>query len=278
MKPILKDKMLLDGSMGAMLIARGAGSDSAAANLTNPLIVEAIQRGYCECGSDMLAANTFGVNAKMTLDHEAVIEAAVGSARRAAAGRDTLVAFDVSPCGLSYEPLGDDTYEAAEAFYRRTIGVGAPLCDAVMCETFTDLSELIAALRAAKAVCELPILTSMSVNALGRTFWGVSLSQFAEAMNEYMPYAAGLNCELPPKEMKPLLRELRALLDPNIRLLAQANRGAAVVRDGETVYELPAEEFASGMLAIYDDGCDIIGGCCGADAECIALLAKGMGK
>ena len=171
--------LLLDGAMGTMLQAAGLplGARPEALNLEDPALIESIHAQYAAAGSRILCANTFGASAHKLAGSgytvEQVVAAGIGCAKRAAAPYGALVALDVGPLGELLEPAGALPFEEAVAAFARIVRAGAAAgADLVLCETFTDLYELKAALLACKENCALPVLASMSFEAGGRTFTG----------------------------------------------------------------------------------------------------------
>src|SRR6266508_3932597 len=163
--------LLADGAMGTMLHARGVGFDKCfdELNLTRPSAVAEIHRAYVEEGAQLIITNTFGANrfklAKHGLeDHVAVInKASVDLAKRvvAASFREVLVAGDVGPLGVRIAPFGRVQPEQARAAFTEQITALAEAgTDLIVLETFSDLYEILEAIKAAKESCNLPIVAS----------------------------------------------------------------------------------------------------------------------
>src|SRR3989337_216383 len=165
--------VLGDGAMGTVLNAQGVGFDQCfdALNLTNPGLVAGIHRAYIEAGSQVIQSNTFGANRFKLAEHgleDRVAEinrAGVDLARRVvlASFRDVLVAGDVGPLGVRLAPFGRVQPEQARQVFAEQI---AALCEAgadlLILETFSDLHEIGEALAAARGVCDLPIIASLT--------------------------------------------------------------------------------------------------------------------
>ncbi len=86
--------------------------------------------------------------------------------------------------------------------------------------------------------------------------------------------AFGLNCSTGPAEMLPQLRRLYRLAD--IPLIAKPNAGLPQLINGETVFTVDAEEFASFIPAMAEAGAGIFGSCCGSDETFIAAIKKAL--
>ena len=172
--------------MGTMLQAAGLplGAKPEALNIEDPALIESIHARYAAAGSRILCANTFGASAHKLAGSgytvAQVVAAGIGCARRAAKPCGSLVALDIGPLGELLEPAGTLPFEDAVAAFAEIVRAGAEAgADLILCETFTDLYELKAALLACKETCALPVLASMSFEAGGRTFTGCTVGSFA---------------------------------------------------------------------------------------------------
>lgn len=271
----MRDSIILDGGMGTMLQAAGLGLGERPDifGMEHPEVVERIQRSYVEAGSRVLYANTFGTNAHKLAGTgcsvEEVIAANVAIARRAAAGQ-ARVALDVGPIGELLEPLGMLSFEEAYEIYAQVVRVGASCgADLIIFETMTDLYEVKAAVLAAKENCDLPVWVTMSFEASGRTFTGTTVAAMALTLTGLGVDALGINCSLGPKELVPLVRELRQWTD--LPLIVKPNAGLPDPATGE--YSMDAEEFGRSMAEFPKLGASIFGGCCGTNPEFIRALS-----
>jgi 5-methyltetrahydrofolate--homocysteine methyltransferase len=70
------------------------------------------------------------------------------------------------------------------------------------------------------------------------------------------------------------VKDMKSVL--NVPLIVKPNAGIPVLKNGETVFNLGADEFVQGMLSLVDLGADIIGGCCGTTPEYIEKLSKAL--
>jgi len=274
-------KYLLDGSMGALLISKGLGSDSASLNVENYEVIRDIHSSYIEAGANIIITNTFSVSAKGGNNKypiENIISGALKAAKEAVEGKDAYIAFDIGPSGLDMVPLGEAEYEDAYEFDKEVLITADDNFDFILIETFTNLDEFNAAVDAAKEFSTKPIFASMTFNENGFTMFGVSVEKFAQSVNERKVYAAGVNCNLKPGEMKDVAVRLKSLLDEDILTFVQPNRGSPGLIDGVLTYEMSDEDFAEGTLEILRAGIDIAGGCCGSNENCIRLIREGMDK
>ncbi len=266
--------LLLDGAMGTELQRRGArpGRLPELLNLTDPALIEDIHRDYVAAGSRVIYANTFGVNelryAASGHTVEELVAAAIRIAKRAA-GAQARVALDMGPLGAMLEPLGELTFETAYDLFAQVAEAGARAgADLIVIETMTDLYEARAALLAAKEKTSLPMYVTMSFDASGRTFTGCTPSAMARTLSGLGADAVGVNCSLGPRELLPLIREIRQ--NTRLPVIAKPNAGLPDPADGH--YSLSAADFARDMQALAEAGAEILGGCCGTGPDYIRAL------
>ena len=268
---------LLDGAMGTMLQKAGMkpGVIPETLNLTDPGMVAEIHRAYLRAGSRIIYANTFGAN-RLKLKGtgysvEEVIAAGVRNARECAAETGALTGLDIGPLGVMLEPLGSMPFEEAVKLYAEMMRAGAEAgADLIAIETMSDLAETRAALLAAKEATRLPVFVTMSFDATGRTFTGCTPASMARTLEGLGADAIGVNCSLGPREMIPIVREIRA--NTRLRVIAKPNAGLPDPVTG--AYGVDAAEFAESMKELIKAGADIIGGCCGTDPSYISALAR----
>ncbi len=166
--------------MGTMLFARGASSEQCLEQLvlTRPGWVSEIHQAYASAGADVLKTHTFGANRTRLAAYglgESVRELnfkAVKLVRdvREVTGRALFIVGDIGPLGKRLDPDGPLTPAEADAVFREQIAVlweaGA---DLLLFETFTSLEEMEIALRAARSICDLPIVASLTYAQDGYT-------------------------------------------------------------------------------------------------------------
>jgi methionine synthase I (cobalamin-dependent) len=266
--------------MGSQLAARGVTPrNSSEANLSHPELVAAIHRDYREAGAEVFQTNTFAANRFMLeraglADQAGQIQTAAVSLLRDAVGPDAYVALNVGPTGHLLEPLGDLTAVEAEAGFRAQLesmlGLGV---DFVLFETFEALEELEAAVRAARSLAvAIPLAATISFsNPVGTTMMGTDGSAAANALNDLGLDIVGANCGHP----EGLATGLSAMAEhTNLPLMAQANAGAPLTENGETVYRQSPEDFGRYCQQLVEMGVSIIGGCCGTTPEHIRQLVR----
>ena len=273
----LSDITLLDGGMGTQLQAAGlpVGQLPELWNLTEPEKVTAVHRRYVEAGSRVLYTNTFGVNglkaARFGHSVSELVKAGVRCARAADRGEGILVALDIGPLGQILEPLGTLRFEEAYELFREIVIAGRDAgADLIVIETMSDLYEVKAAVLAAKENSCLPVWTTMTFEASGRSFVGATVSAMGLTLSSLGVDALGFNCSLGPKELLPLVHELRRWTD--LPLILKPNAGLPDPATGE--YRLTPEDFAEELLPALQEGIAYLGGCCGTTPDFIRVLRE----
>lgn len=272
---------LLDGAMGTMLQAAGmpVGQLPELWNIQHPEIVTRIQRAYVEAGSRVIFANTFGANRhKLSgsgYDVEAVISAGIRAAREAAGDEPVRVALDVGPIGQLLEPLGTLSFAEAYDIFREMVTAGERAgADLIVFETMSDLYEAKAAVLAAKEHTNLPVWVTMTFEATGRTFVGVTVPAMSMTLTGLGVDALGFNCSLGPKELLPMVEELAHWT--NLPLILKPNAGLPDPSTG--AYTITPEEFAEEMVQAAKLGVTIMGGCCGTTPDFIKALGSRLAE
>ena len=271
--------IILDGGMGTQLQAAGLPMGQAPElwNLTEPEKVTAVHRRYVEAGSKVLYTNTFGVNrlktARIGRSVRELVEGGVRCARAAAGTEEVRVALDIGPLGQILEPLGTLKFEEAYDIFREIVEAGRDAgADLIVIETMSDLYEVKAAVLAARENSALPVWVTMTFEANGRTFVGTTVSAMGLTLSGLGVDAMGFNCSLGPKELLPMIRELRRWTDKP--LILKPNAGLPDPATGE--YRITPEEFAAELASAPEDGVRMLGGCCGTTPDFIRALSAAM--
>ena len=276
-----KELLFLDGGMGTLLQAEGLapGELPETWNIEHPEKVEAIHRRYYEAGRDVVLANTFGANVCKFHDDrytvEEVIRAGIANAKRAGEqiGKETYVALDMGPTGKLLKPMGDldfdDAYEAFAEAVRYGEKYGA---DLIHIETMSDTYEVKAAILAAKENSSLPVFVTMIFDERGKLLTGGDVPSVVAMLEGLRVDALGLNCGLGPKQMLPILNDLRRYT--SLPIIVKPNAGLPKQKNGETYYDVEPDEFARIMQEVVKEGACVIGGCCGTTPEHIKKLVE----
>ena len=133
------------------------------------------------------------------------------------------------------------------------------------------LTEGMAALEAVRALCDLPVLCSFSVQTDGKCYFDGSIFDAAEILPELGADAIGVNCSNGPDLLDSVVRGVKAVSP--VPVLAKPNAGLPVMTDdGRAVYSMGPEAFAGHMKALIDTGASLLGGCCGTTPAHIQAL------
>ncbi len=271
-----RDYVILDGGFGTELQKRGMkpGETSEIMNFKMEDEVCAVLRSYVEAGSDIVSANTFGINRFKLSDTgysvKEAVEKALSIARKAVEGTETLVALDIGPIGQLLEPTGTLSFEEAYDIFKEIIIVGRDMADLVVIETMTDLYEVKAAILAAKENSDLPVFSYMTFEKNGRTFTGCSPSAMALTIEGLGADAIGVNCSLAPTELYETVAEIAKWT--TLPLVVKANAGLPDPVTNE--YSVTAQQFAEDYKFFRDMGVKVYGGCCGTSPEYIREIKK----
>lgn len=245
-----------DGGMGTMLNLK-AGELPELLNINDPERVYAIHKAYADAGCNIISANTFGANRFKYDNVNEIVKSAVKNAKRT--GKK--VALDIGPTGKLLKPMGDLDFEECVDIFADVVKAGRDEADLVLLETFGDLYEIKAAMLAVKENCDLPLIVSMIFDEKARLLTGADVRTACAVVEGLGADAIGFNCGLGPKQMLPLVEELEK--HASIPILVMPNAGLPESVNGETIFNVDPDEFASYMTQIAKMGVSYLGGCCG---------------
>ena len=245
--------LLGDGAMGTLLNGRGISFERCfdELNRTQPAVVAEVHRAYIEAGAQVIQTNTFGANryklAAYGLESQVVEinRAGVELARRVvmASYRNVFVAGDIGPLGVRLAPFGrvqpDQAFQAFSEQIRALAEAGA---DLLVIETFSDLYEIREAISAARQVCDLPIVASLTFTRDDRTLLGDSPQKVARLLTETGADLIGVNCSGGPAQIFRILRLMRQET-PQARFSVMPNAGWPEQVGGRIMYPSNADYF-----------------------------------
>src|SRR5205807_3662113 len=207
MKPFpdaLDERVLVcDGAMGTMLYAKGVFINKSfdALNLTQPDLVAEVHQEYVRAGADIVETNTFGAN-RIKLgsfgvaDKLAAINTQGAKIARHATREQAYVAGAIGPLGIRIEPYGKTGVDEAEEYFREQArGLVEGGVDLFVLETFRDVNEIGAAIRAVRSVGDLPIVAQMTTEEDGNNLDGVAPETFVPELEALGADVVGLNCK-----------------------------------------------------------------------------------
>ena len=271
--------LLLDGATGSELRRMGmpVGVSTELWAYEHPEAVLTLQRSYVDAGSDIIYAPSFSAN-RMGLEMHGLQDrlkelnaGLVKLSRQAADGR-AWVAGDITTTGKPLEPVGPMTYHALFDIYREQIEA---LCEAgadlLVAETMLSIDETACAVEAAKSVCDLPILCSLTMEADGHLLLGGSAVEAVETLQALGACAVGLNCSVGPDQLEAVVASMKAVAQ--VPLIAKPNAGLPVMDEhGQAHYNMDPDTFARAMKSLVAAGAKIVGGCCGTNPDYIRTL------
>lgn len=278
--------VLTDGAMGTMLHGRGVpfGTCFDELNLSRPALVGEIHRAYIEAGVQIILTNTFGANPYKLAIHgladktAEINRAGVDLARRvvAASFKDVLVAGDIGPLGVRLAPFGRVSKEQArEAFTAQIAPLVKAGADLLVIETLSDLVEVLEALEAAHALCDLPVVASMAFTRDDRTLLGDSPAKVARRLWEAGADVVGVNCSGGPVQLVRLVQQMKEVV-PEGHFWVKPNAGWPEQVAGRIMYPATPEYFGEYAWAFCQAGADMIGGCCGTTPAHIAAFRAAL--
>ena len=284
-----KDHILyLDGATGSNLVKAGMPSGVCPEQwiLEHQDVMLQLQKDYVQAGTNILYAPTFTANRVKLAEYHleknmtSMIRDLVAISKKAAEstpGHPVYVAGDLTMTGEQLKPMGKMELETLIDIYKEQIlclvDAGA---DLLVVETMMSLAETRAALIAAKEVCDLPVIATLTFEADGRTLFGTDAKTAAIVLESLGASAIGANCSTGPAQMESIISEM--VSHTRIPVIAKPNAGLPFLdENGTTCYNMEAEEFAEEMEVLVNVGATILGGCCGTTPEFIRQIHERFG-
>lgn len=284
-----KDHILyLDGATGSNLVKAGMPSGVCPEQwiLEHQDVMLQLQKDYVQAGTNILYAPTFTANRVKLAEYHleknmtSMIRDLVAISKKTAEstpGHPVYVAGDLTMTGEQLKPMGKMELETLIDIYKEQIlclvDAGA---DLLVVETMMSLAETRAALIAAKEVCDLPVIATLTFEADGRTLFGTDAKTAAIVLESLGASAIGANCSTGPAQMESIISEM--VSHTRIPVIAKPNAGLPFLdENGTTCYNMEAEEFAEEMEVLVNAGATILGGCCGTTPEFIRQIHERFG-
>lgn len=284
-----KDHIIyLDGATGSNLVKAGMPSGVCPEQwiLEHREVMLQLQKEYVQAGTNILYAPTFTANRVKLAEYHleknmsSMIHDLVAISKEAAAstpGHPVYVVGDITMTGEQLRPMGKMELEDLIAIYKEQIlclvDAGA---DLLVVETMMSLAETRAALIAAKEVCDLPVIATLTFEADGRTLFGTDAKTAAVVLESLGASAIGANCSTGPAQMEGIISDMVSVT--TIPIIAKPNAGLPFLdENGTTCYNMEAEEFTEEMQVLVNVGATILGGCCGTTPEFIRQLHDRFG-
>lgn len=280
--------LILDGATGSNLQKAGMPSGVCPEKwiLDHKDALIHLQQEFISAGTQILLAPTFSGNRIKLREYELdaqiqeINTALVGLSKEAVETypnkeRDVFVAGDMTMTGESLAPMGKMTLPELIDIYKEQAQILLEAgVDLFFIETMMSLAETRAAVIAIREVCDLPIITSLTFNEDGRTLFGTDPETAIVVLQSLGASVVGVNCSTGPDKMVEIVERMKKYA--NIPLMAKPNAGLPKLKDGKTVYDMTAEEFASHAPALIKAGAALIGGCCGTTPDHIKRMSEAV--
>ena len=280
--------LYLDGATGSNLVKAGMPSGVCPEQwiLEHRDVMLKLQKDYVQAGTNILYAPTFTANRIKLAEYHleknmsAMIHELVAISREAAAsspGHTVLVAGDITMTGEQLKPMGKMELEDLIDIYKEQIlSLMDAGVDLLVVETMMSLAETRAALIAAKEVCDLPVIATLTFEADGRTLFGTDAKTAAIVLESLGASAIGANCSTGPAQMESIISDM--VTHTRIPVIVKPNAGLPFLdENGNTCYNMEAEEFTEEMEILVNAGASILGGCCGTTPEFIRQIHDRFG-
>jgi homocysteine S-methyltransferase len=275
---------VMDGAMGTVLYQRGVFVNVCydELSLSQPDTVLGVHADYVRAGAEMIETNTFGANpiklSAFGLEDrtEEMNEAAARLARRAAGDRACVLGA-IGPLGIRIEPWGPTSVdEAAALFSRQAAGLQAGGVDGFILETFSDVEEIVQAMRAVRSVDpDAPIFAQMTFGEDGFTAYGATIDSVVEAVEAAGADVIGINCAVGPSSMLVAVERMVAIAGRPVAALPNAGLPRDV--GDRKIYLASPEYMARYGRRMAEAGARFLGGCCGTTPEHTRHLAGLLG-
>ncbi|QBD74533.1 bifunctional homocysteine S-methyltransferase/methylenetetrahydrofolate reductase [Ktedonosporobacter rubrisoli] len=277
--------LLCDGGMGTELHARGVPYEHCfeQLNLSSPELIKGIHLDYIAAGAQIIETNTFGANRYRLAEHglaHAVREINRAGAKIAREARELsdlpiFLAGNIGPLGSPLAPLGSiKETEAYAAFLEQAEALLQAGVDLFLLETFSDITEMRAALSAVRNITDLPIVALMTFTDDGRVASGEDPQVVARTLQEQGADIVGVNCALGPSSMFDVVAAMCHTTSEQLFIAAQPNAGLPKRVGNRFMYIATPDYFATYARRFLDLGVRLIGGCCGTTPQHIAAMRK----
>ena len=265
--------LVCDGAMGTMLYSKGIFLNRSfdELNLTQPDLVAEVHQAYIRAGADVIETNTFGAN-RIKLgtfgvaDRTHAINLQGARIARHAARENGYVAGAIGPLGIRIEPWGKTGVDEAEEYFReqaKALLEGG--VDLFVLETFRDVNEISAAIRAVRSLSDLPIVAQVTTEEDGNTLDGAPPESFVPGLEQLGASIVGVNCSVGPAAMLETIERMAQVA--TVKLAAQPNAGRPREVEGRNIYLCSPEYMASYARRFINNGVGLVGGCCGTTPE-----------
>jgi 5-methyltetrahydrofolate--homocysteine methyltransferase len=200
--------------------------------------------------------------------------AAAEIAHEVAQQHGAFVGGDLGPTGELMFPMGTMDEEQASALFEAQLrGLVDGGIDLIIIETMSDLSEVRAAISAARVVApELPIVATLSFDTNLHTMMGVAPAQAVTELADSGVDAVGANCGRGLEELESIMSAMVDVRPEGLLLIGQSNAGLPHLVGDHFVYDATVDDVAEHAARLRDLGVDLIGSCCGSTPAFTAAI------
>jgi 5-methyltetrahydrofolate--homocysteine methyltransferase len=300
-----KQVLVFDGAMGTSLQNQNltatefGGEQFNGCNdylvISYPEAVEKVHRSFLDVGVDVLETNSFRAN-RITMKEyglqDRVLEinqTAAALARRLAdeyagkTGQARFVAGSIGPSGKLPSANDPDLSNVSfddlvEVFREQALGLIRGGVDLLLIETSQDILEVRAAIMGIHKAFEesqtrLPIQAQVTLDTTGRMLLGTDINAAITILEGLGIDVIGLNCSTGPEHMREPIRILGE--QSTLPVSCIPNAGLPLNVDGQAVYPLEPEPFASALVEFVEKNhISVVGGCCGTTPAHLKLLVE----
>ena len=297
LKQLLQQRVLVvDGAMGTAIQSLNLTADDFGGPqyegcneylvITRPEVIKAIHRGYLEAGADIVETDSFGSTPLVLGEYglgERTREISRAAARIAREVADELsteakprfVAGSIGPTTKSIFVTGGITWDAlAVNFQVQAAGLIEGGADVLLVETSQDILNVKAALEGidrafGETGITIPVAVQGTVETMGTLLCGQDVDAFYTAIAHRDLLWVGLNCATGPQFMTDHIRTLAGISRFPIACIPNAG-----LPDENGRYNETPDGIAAVLKRFGDEGwINIVGGCCGTNAEHIRKIA-----
>lgn len=273
---------VFDGAVGTRLYDKGIYINRCfdELNLVSAELVREVHAEYVKAGAEIIETNTFGATRHRLQQYGLEgklreINIAGVKIAREAAGENVFVAGAVGPLDLRIEPYGPTSFDEAKEMFKEQISAlleGG--VDLLVLETFSDLSEIQQAIKAAKELCDLPVFAQMTIATDGKTVFGADPEIIAQRLDAWGADVIGLNCGVGPTHSLTAIEKMRNVTEK--KLSVQPNAGLPRDVQGRQFYMCSPEYMSKFAKRFIKAGASFIGGCCGTTPKHIKLISDAV--
>src|SRR5918992_2247524 len=271
--------------MGTLLGERGVGFGHpyARANLSHSDMVASIHAEYLRAGASVIETNTFSANRYKLEIHDledCVRQVNVEGARIARRAADSeggderaLVLGAIGPLGRPLTPIGRvSPDEAREVFLEQAEALLEGGADALLLETFIDLTELRLAYDAVRPLGA-PVLAYKTFVEDSETLAEGLPEWAAREISSWGVDLTGANCTVGPQRMVGIAEGMSDAAGP---VAAFPNPGLPQLVGGHIRFSRDVEHFAGYGVRLAEAGARLIGGCCGTTPAHVHALVRAL--